>query len=199
MHALFEGGLRRGELRNLSQPANLLHSGFPADIRQALDGEVAATAQPGAQTEQRSHEDRLGEMAGELPDALVARLPCLVQAQGLLAAQVQREVGALHVSVGFELGHDFGGDGRITADTTVKADPGSLFLELDAAAPRARVGFVKGHGLFSDVEEGEPCPRNRGRRVPRWVDAWRSVERDAAWRWQRASQWLAPGVEQPAH
>ncbi len=83
----------------------------------------------------------------------------------------------------------------ITSDTMVKADPGSLFLELDAAAPRARVGFVKGHGLFSNDGQRERCPRNRGREAPRWVDAWRRCERGAAWRLQRASQWLAPGVE----
>jgi hypothetical protein len=89
-----------------------------------------------------------------------------VHAQGLLAAQVQRQVGAFHVCVGFELGHDFGGDGRITADTMVEADPGSFFLELDATAPRARLGFVKGHGLFSNVEQGEPRPRTGDAGLP---------------------------------
>ena len=94
----------------------------------------------------------VAQPADELTDPLVARVTGLVPAQGFLAAQVQRQVGALHFRIGLDLGHDFGRDGRITADALVEADPGTLFLLFDAGAPGARMGFLKGHDVFSKGE-----------------------------------------------
>ena len=64
-------------------------------------------------------------------------------------------MGTLHFGIGLELGHDFGRDGRITADALVEADPGTLFLGLDIGAPGARTGFLKGHDVFSKDEQRE--------------------------------------------
>ena len=93
--------------------------------------------------------DATGRMQSELTDPLVACLAGLVPTQGFLAAQIQRQMGTLHFGIGLELGHDFGRDGRITADALVEADPGTLFLGLDIGAPGARTGFLKGHDVFS--------------------------------------------------
>lgn len=67
-------------------------------------------------------------------------------------------MGTLHFGIGLELGHDFGRDGRITADALVEADPGTLFLGLDTGASGARTGFLKGHGVFSKDEQREHLP-----------------------------------------
>jgi hypothetical protein len=70
-------------------------------------------------------------------------------------------MGALHVGIGIQLGQHFGSEGKIIANPLVKADPGSFFLVLDAGALRARMGFLKGHGV---------SPDERGNTFPRWGD-----------------------------
>ena len=132
-----------------------------------------------AQPEHRPHDKRLAQSPNELANPLVARLPRLVYTQGFLAAEVQRQVGAFHVDVGLELGHDLGGDGGVASDASVEADPGALFLELDAAAPCARAGFVREHGGSPVVNKGKPCPRAGRRWTPLGV-AWKADRRPGA-------------------
>ena len=64
-------------------------------------------------------------------------------------------MAAFHFGIGLQLGQDFAGNGRITADALVEADPGTLFLGLEAGAPGTRTGFIEGHGVFSKDERRE--------------------------------------------
>lgn len=159
---LAEVRLRRGEGGLLGQLPGFCYGGLFADLGQTLDGDVTAPAQtstPCARPlDEQLREQPAAEPANEGADPFVARLPGLVRAQGFLAVQVQGQMGTLHVWIGIQLGQYFGGEGKVIADTLVEADPGSFFLVLKAGTLRARMGFLKGHGV-SPVERGNTHPR----------------------------------------
>jgi hypothetical protein len=111
--------------------------------------------------DEQLREQPAAEPADKLSNLFVACLSGLVRAQGFLATQVQGQVGTLHVGIGIQLGQYFGREGKVIANPLVKADPGSFFLVLDAGALRARMGFLKGHGV---------SPDERGNTFPRWGD-----------------------------
>ncbi len=133
----------------------LVCRGILANLGQAFNGQVATLGAHLLQAMQRPEEQLDAQPADELTDPLVARLAGLVLAQGFLAAQVERQMAALHFRIGLQLDQDFAGDGRISANALVEADPGTLFLGLEAGAPGARTGFLYGHGIFSKDERRE--------------------------------------------
>jgi hypothetical protein len=107
-------------------------NGLVEDVRSAVVRLLGDAADEGCGSLQRP----LDQHAQPLPDALVAGLARLVDAQRLLAGQVQRQVATLHLGVAVELRHHLGGEGDVTADASVEADPGALLLDVDGAAPR---------------------------------------------------------------
>lgn len=107
-------------------------NGLVQDVRGAVVRLLRDAADEGCGSLQRP----LDQQAQPLPDALVAGLARLVDAQRLLAGQVQRQVATLHLGVAVELRHHLGGEGDVTADASVEADPGALFLDVDGAAAR---------------------------------------------------------------
>ncbi|WP_265297465.1 hypothetical protein [Verminephrobacter eiseniae] len=90
----------------------------------------------------------------------------LVQPQGFPAAQVQRQVVAFHLGVGFELSHHFSRDRRILADTLVERHPGAVFLGGDAGSARLGTGRIQGHGVSPWLREVRTGPIGR-RQSPR--------------------------------
>lgn len=158
-------GRRVGKLRVADQSAHLGNGRLLARLRQTLDGDVAAQTQSATQALQRHDERTVAEPANEQADAFVARVADLVHAQGFLATQVQRQVGAFALRIGFELAEDLGGDGHVGTDPAIEADPGLLFLELDAGALRTKAGFLEGHGVDSN-ERGNTHPRRGDSGLP---------------------------------
>jgi len=137
---LTEVHLRRGEGRLLGQLPGFGHGRLFTNVftglRQTFGDDVTALAQtstPCARPlDEQLREQPAAEPADKLSNLFVACLSGLVRAQGFLAAQVQSQMGTLHIGIGIQLGQHFGGEGKIIANTLVKADPGSFFLVLDA-------------------------------------------------------------------
>jgi len=106
--------------------------------------------------------------ANELADAFITRLLRFLRAQTFLAAQIEGEVRPFHFRIGFELTHHFGRNGGI-ADTTVEADPGFLFFEIDAEAPRTgTMRFLLGHGVLR--KKGNAIPGGETAKSPQGCD-----------------------------